>query len=52
MKLKSNHGGAVLEYIIITLFSASIAVATTEVLKKIIETETARLEDSFQDEKP
>ncbi len=51
MKRKSNHGGAVLEYIIITLFSASIAVATTEILKKIIETETARLQDSFQDDK-
>jgi hypothetical protein len=52
MKLNSNRGGAVLEYIIITLFSASIAVATTEILKKIIETETARLEDAFQDDKP
>ncbi len=52
MKLKSNHGGAVLEYIIITLFSASIAVATSEILKKIIEAETAKLEESFQDSNP
>jgi hypothetical protein len=50
MKPNSKRGGAVLEYIIITLFSASIAVATTEILKKIIEAETAKLEDAFQEE--
>lgn len=52
MKYNRKYGGAALEYIIVTLFSATIAVATTKIIKKVIERELARLEDELPGEDP
>jgi len=42
-----RFGGAALEYIIVTIFSAAAAVTVMEVVKKIIQTETEKLEQSL-----
>lgn len=52
MKSSKKYGGAALEYVIVTLFSATIAVATTKIIKQVIEREVTKLEQDIPGEDP